>query len=143
MVWMRLRIGQATINCFYLLTLHIFSNFAPGVTLAFFHTNNTIMKPLELISKSLESYLKVKLCDSSLSVVANYSDEQSLPIKSYHKATVTVAMVSIRNGNAYTTPVLSVSENYNHGTTSEEEAKDSILKMLLIRILEMVDNKDI
>ena len=101
------------------------------------------MKPLELISKSLESYLKVKLCDNSLSVVANYSDEQSLPIKSYRKATVTVAAVSIRNGNAYTDQILSISENYNHGTTSEEEAKDSILKMLLIRIMEMIDTKEI
>lgn len=101
------------------------------------------MKPLDLITKSLESYLKVKLCDSSLSVVSNYSDEQSLPIKSYHKATATLAMVTIHGGNTNTVPLLSLSENYNHGTTTEEEAKDSLLKMLLIRIMEMIDTKEL
>jgi hypothetical protein len=42
--------------------------------------------------------------------------------------------IVIEGGVAHTQPIVSLAENYNHGVVSEEEAKDSMIKKLLVEL---------
>ena len=98
---------------------------------------NIIMNHLELIRQSFEQWYNANISkDSKVSIVANYSDEQTLVIRSYHKTTVSMSVVGIKDNMSYTIPLFNISENYNHGVTTEEEAKESLLLKLCITIFD-------
>ena len=93
------------------------------------------METLDIIRESFEAwYNKVFKKDSHVSVAINYRDTQSLVIKAYHKIQLEVRLIGIENNKAYCTPILLLHENYNHGVTSEQEAKDGITKKLLTHL---------
>lgn len=93
------------------------------------------MNQLELIKNSFEKWYNSKLPkEERKSIVINYSDEQTLLIKAYHKVTITMMAVGIEKGLSYTAVLIQVTENYNHGTTTEEEAKDHLTKKFLTEV---------
>lgn len=93
------------------------------------------MNQLELIKNSFEKWYNSKLPkEERKSIVINYSDEQTLLIKAYHKVTITMMAVGIEKGLSYTAVLIQVTENYNHGTTTEEEAKDHLTKKFLSEV---------
>ena len=95
------------------------------------------MNQLELIKNSFEKWYNYKLPKGERkSIVINYSDEQTLLIKAYHKVTIKMVAVGIKNGLSYTVTLLETSENYNHGITSEEEAKQNITQRFLTEVFE-------
>ena len=68
------------------------------------------------------------------SIVINYSDVQTLSIKAYHTITIEVQAISIVNGSSKATQLISLTENYNHGVTTEEEAKLGLTKKMLMEM---------
>lgn len=93
------------------------------------------MNELELIKNSFEKwYNTTQPKDKNVSIAINYSDEQTLVIKAYHKVTITMMAIGIRDNLSYTLPLLSVTQNYNHGVTSEEEAKETITTHFLSKL---------
>ena len=91
------------------------------------------MGTLQLIKESFEGWYNSRNQQKS-SIVINYSDEQTLLIKAYHKVTITMMAVGIEKGLSYTAVLIQVTENYNHGTTTEEEAKDLLTKKFLTEV---------
>lgn len=90
---------------------------------------------LHLIKESFETWYNTEIAkDSPVSVVVNYSDTQPYSIKAYHKASLDLQFIVIEGGVAHTQPIVSLAENYNHGVVSEEEAKDSMVKKLLVEL---------
>ena len=95
------------------------------------------MNQLELIKNSFEKWYNSKLPkEERKSIVINYSDEQTLLIKAYHKVTIKMVAIGIKNGLSYTVTLLETSENYNHGVASEEEAKQNITQRFLTEVFE-------
>lgn len=95
------------------------------------------MDSLSLIKSGFEQWYNRQLNHGEkVSVVISYSDEQTLLIKAYHKVTVRLAVIGIRDNLSYTLPLLSVSENYNHGVTSEEEVKEHVTSKFLSEVLD-------
>ena len=88
---------------------------------------------LNLIKNSFENWYNTTN-KSNLSMVINYSDEQTLRLKAYHKVTINMIAVGIKDNLSYTLPVLSISEHYNHGTTTEEEAKALLTQKFLMKV---------
>lgn len=87
---------------------------------------------LNLIKESFESwYNKVYPSDFPVSIVINYNDVQSLSIKAYHTITMEVCKLTIENGTSKVTPSITLTENYNHGVLSEDEAKLGLTKKML------------
>ena len=87
---------------------------------------------LDLIKDSFETWYNTNIAkDSPVSIVINYNDIQVLPIKAYHTITMDMRAIGIKNNLAYTTSLVKIQENYNHGITSEEEAKDGLIMKLL------------
>ena len=68
------------------------------------------------------------------SIVINYSDVQTLSIKAYHTITMEVQAISIIDGQAKNKKLISLTENYNHGVTTEEEAKLGLTKKMLMEM---------
>ena len=110
-------------------------NFAKGLgkpspfplinTLNFMDTQQII----NLIKDSFETwYSKVF---TKASIVINYSDIQTLAIKAYHTITMEVCKLTIENGTSKVTPSITLTENYNHGVLSEDEAKLGLTKKML------------
>lgn len=97
------------------------------------------MDKLTIIKNSFEDWYNATN-HTNVSIVINYSDEQTLFVKAYHKVTITMSAIGIKNGLSYTIPLLSISENYNHGVTSEQEAKDGITKKFLNNLFSMIRN---
>jgi hypothetical protein len=91
------------------------------------------MEDLELIRKSFEEWYNSGVIEkkNKVSIVLSYSDEQSLLIKSYHKVSLRMIAVGIKNHMSYTFPFVNLTEHYNHGVTGEEDARVSITKKLL------------
>lgn len=90
---------------------------------------------LTLIKDSFESWYNKKHSeDKPVSIAINYSDEQKLSIKAYHTITIQVNVIGIKNGGSYTKQLISIQENYNHGVTSEQEAKDGLTMKLLEKL---------
>jgi hypothetical protein len=94
-----------------------------------------ISENVSLLKEGFEQWLN-KRYKNKVSVVINYSDEQTLSIKAYHTVRAEVVLVGISNGFSYTNQLIKVSENYNHGVTSEEEAKHNLLTKLTARMFE-------
>lgn len=86
---------------------------------------------LNLIRESFESWYNERQPETSVSVVTNYSDTQPFPIKAYHQACIEMQIIGIKDGKSYIQPIFTLTENYNHGVTSEEEAKEGMIKKLL------------
>lgn len=92
------------------------------------YSTNTI----SIIKNSFESwYNKQHPENPKVSIAINYKDEQKLSIKAYHTITIQVNAIGIKDGQSYIQELITLQENYNHGVTSEQEAKDIItMKML-------------
>ena len=68
------------------------------------------------------------------SIVINYRDTQTLSIKAYHTITMEVQAISIVDGQAKNKRLISLTENYNHGVTTEDEAKLGLTKKMLMEM---------
>ena len=88
---------------------------------------------ITLIKDSFEDWYNKVFTKAS--IVINYNDVQTLSIKAYHTITMEVQAVSIVNGQAQSKNLISLTENYNHGITSEEEAKLGLTKKMLTKML--------
>ena len=88
---------------------------------------------INLIKESFESWYN-KVYSTNASIVINYSDVQTLAIKAYHTITMDVQAISIINGSSEATPLIILKENYNHGVTSESEAKLGLTKKMLMEM---------
>ena len=121
-----------------MLECHKMFNFAEGLgkpspfplinTLNFMDTQQII----NLIKDSFETwYSKVF---TKASIVINYSDIQTLSIKAYHTITMEVQAISVVDGQVKNTPLIKLTENYNHGVTTEEEAKLGLTKKMLMQM---------
>ena len=87
---------------------------------------------INLIKDSFETwYSKVF---TKASIVINYSDIQTLTIKAYHTITMEVQAISVVDGQVKNTPLIKLTENYNHGVTTEEEAKLGLTKKMLMKM---------
>lgn len=90
---------------------------------------------LTLIKDSFELWYNKKHSeDKPVSIAINYSDEQKLSIKAYHTITLQMNAIGIKDGESYTKQLISIRENYNHGVTSEQEAKDDLTIKLLEKL---------
>ena len=90
------------------------------------------MDTLATIKESFEQWYN-STTNEKISIITNFSDEQTLSIKAYHKVTVSMVAVGIKDNMSYVIPILEVSENYNHGVTSEEDARDSVVMKFLAK----------
>ena len=88
---------------------------------------------LNTIKESFEQWYNtnVNTNKSKVSAVIAFSDEQTLLIKAYHKITIRLVVIGIKDNLSYTIPITEVSGHYNHGITSEEEAFNISLKQFL------------
>ena len=87
---------------------------------------------INLIKDSFETwYSKVF---TKASIVINYSDIQTLAIKAYHTITMEVQAISVVDGQVKNTSLIKLTENYNHGVTTEEEAKLGLTKKMLMKM---------
>ena len=93
---------------------------------------------LGIIKDSFEKWYNGKLQanEKPVSIVINYSDVQTLSIKAFHTITMEVTAVGIRENLSFTAPLVTLKENYNHGITSEQEAKDRLTGKLLVRLFD-------
>lgn len=90
---------------------------------------------LNLIKESFETWYNKAFPEQHPSAIAiNYSDTQNLAMKAIHTVTMEVQAIGIKEGKSFCTPLLTLTENYNHGITSEIEAKAGLLKRLLIEL---------
>ena len=96
---------------------------------------------INLIKDSFETWYNSKLpANEKASIVINYSDIQTLSIKAYHTISMEVQAISIQEGKPSVIPLLKLQENYNHGVTSEQEAKDGLTKKMLIQMFDYPDS---
>ena len=89
---------------------------------------------LNLIKESFESWYNERQPGNPISVVANYSDTQPYSIKAFHQVCLEMQIEGIETVKSYIQPVFTLKENYNHGETTEEEAKSRMLKKLLMEL---------
>ncbi len=68
------------------------------------------------------------------SIVINYSDVQTLSIKAFHTISMEVQAISIVDGQAQSKSLISLTENYNHGVTTEDEAKLGLTQKMLMEM---------
>ena len=115
------------------------SNFAEGLgepSPFYSLKNNYFMdtqQVINLIKESFESWYN-KVYSTKVSIVINYSDVQTLAIKAYHTITMDVQALSIINDSSQVTPLINLTENYNHGVTTEDEAKLGLTKKMLMEM---------
>lgn len=97
------------------------------------------METINVIKDSFELWYNTTVSkENPVSVIISYSDTQTLTLKAYHKASVAMQVVEVVDGVSKVTPFVSLEENYNHGTTTEEEAKENMMKKLLVEIYKYV-----
>lgn len=90
---------------------------------------------INLIKDSFEAWYNKNVSPNSpVAIVINYKDEQKLSIRAYHTVTIEMQSIGTDGELAVITPMFSISEVYNHGVTSELEAKDSVTKKLLEKL---------
>ena len=96
----------------------------------------TTQEMLNLIKDSFEVWYNERFVkdESPMTIVINYNDVQTLRIKAYHTITMEVQAVGIRDNSSFTLPLLKLQENYNHGVTSEDEAKIGLTKKMLVEM---------
>lgn len=91
-------------------------------------------EPLTLIRESFEKWYNSMRPDSKVTIAVNYSDVQRLSIKAIHTTSIEMVAIGIKDNMAFTKSIVRITENYNHGVTSEEEAKDSLISKLLEKL---------
>ena len=91
------------------------------------------MDKLTLIKNSFEDWYN-HTNHTNVSILINYSDEQILRIKAYHKVTISIYIIGIKDNMSYSYPLITITENYNHGVTAEDEAKDNMIQSLLRKL---------
>ena len=93
---------------------------------------------LNLIKESFEQWYNGKLQkdEPPVSIAINYSDVQTLSIKAYHTIKLEVQAIGIKEDKSFMVPLFMLQENYNHGVTSEQEAKEGLTKKLLIEMFD-------
>ena len=89
------------------------------------------MDTIDIIRISFERWYNEHIADVKTTIAISYSDTQTLPIKAYHTSSAKVDAITIKDGKSNVRQLLEVSENYNHGVTSEEDAKSQTLALLL------------
>ena len=89
------------------------------------------LEMLELIKDSFERWYNKHCAEKPVSVVINYSDTQTLAIKAFHTVTVEVKAIGIRDNLSWASTLFTYKENYNHGITTEDEAKKSAIQGIL------------
>ena len=87
---------------------------------------------INLIKDSFEDWYNKVFTKAS--IVINYNDVQTLSIKAYHTISMEVQAINIVNGQAQNKSLISLTENYNHGITTEEEAKLGLTKKMLMEM---------
>lgn len=87
---------------------------------------------INFIKESFEAWYNNVFTKAS--IVINYSDVQKLSIKAYHTITVEVQAISISDNQVQNCCLIKLQENYNHGVTTEEEAKLGLMKKMLIQM---------
>jgi hypothetical protein len=99
---------------------------------------------LTIIKESFESWYNSKLQanEKPVSIVINYSDIQELAIKAYHTIKMDVQAIGIKDGKSFIVPLLELHENYNHGVTSELEAKDNLTRKMLIKMFDYTSSSN-
>lgn len=88
---------------------------------------------INLIKDSFESWYN-KVYSTNASIVINYNDVQTLAIKAYHTITMDVQAINIVNGQSENKSLITLAENYNHGVTTEDEAKLGLTKKMLMEM---------
>lgn len=92
----------------------------------------TTLETLNMIKDSFESwYNKTIASDSPVTISIDYSDLQTLAIKAYHTITMELKATGIKDGLSYSNFLIRLQENYNHGVTTEEEAKLGLAQKML------------
>ena len=91
------------------------------------------METLDIIKESFETWYNQSQGEKT-SVVINYSDTQKVSIKAFHTACIEMCLIGADGETTAITPLLKLQENYNHGITSEQEAKDMLTKKLLVEL---------
>lgn len=90
---------------------------------------------INLIKESFELwYNRTFSRELPVSIAINYSDEQTLAIKAIHTSRIEVSALGIRNGLSFVKPLIVLQENYNHGTTSEAEARNRMIGKMLVEM---------
>lgn len=88
---------------------------------------------LTIIKESFELWYNQNVSrENPVSIALNYSDTQTLTIKAYHKVCIEMQVLGIKDGKSFVEPLISLEENYNHGVTTEQEAKENMAKKLLV-----------
>lgn len=96
---------------------------------------------LNVVKEGFEAWYNEKFAkDCPMAIVINYSDMQALRIKAYHTITMDVQAVGIKDNASFTLPLIKLQENYNHGVTSEEEAKIGLTKKVLVEMFRFQQN---
>lgn len=86
---------------------------------------------LTTIKESFECWYNKHIAKKPVSIVINYSDIQTSLLKAYHVAKVEMSAIFIEDNHAVVLPLLRLQENYNHGVTTEGEAKEMMTQKLL------------
>ena len=97
--------------------------------------HNIASMNLSTIKESFECWYNQFISKGNhVSVVLNYSDTQTRILKAYHTVKMELCTVHIKDNHSIVTPLLRLQENYNHGITTEQEAKEMMTKKLLMAL---------
>ena len=97
------------------------------------------METTTFIKDSFEMWYNTTISkDSPVSIVINYSDTQKLNIKAFHTSTIEMQAIKLSNGKSEVIPIIKLEENYNHGITTEEEAKYNMATKLMAEVYNYV-----
>lgn len=95
--------------------------------------NNSVT--LNAVKESFETWYNQNVSKGNpVSITINYSDVQTLSIKAFHTITMEMVALQVKDGLSHSIPLVTIQENYNHGTTTEGEAKEGLTKKLLMRL---------
>lgn len=92
------------------------------------------MDILSIIQESFTTWYNEHVSQTPVSIVIRYNDLQTLRIKAYHTVTMEVSVLGTKDNLSFASPLLKLQENYNHGVITEEEAKEAMVKKLLISL---------
>ena len=87
---------------------------------------------IDIVKDSFENWYNKHITpDSPVSILINYKDEQRLSMRAIHTSTIEVQAIGIKDDITVISSIVSLSDNYNHGRMTEQEAKDNMVKKLL------------
>lgn len=87
---------------------------------------------INIVKDSFEDWYNKHITpDFPVSILINYKDEQRLSMRAFHTSTIEVQAIGIKNNTTVISSIITLSENYNHGLVTEQEAKDNMIKKLL------------